>query len=261
MTTDGTAVQPTGQTSTAEPVPPVGVVPVVAGTIPEPPKATEPTPEEILNQKIADAVSRALAIETENSRRAIQSAKDKAMAEVTAAQRRAKMSESTLETMRSRLQTADPEVAKEMELAELRAQVQGRMTLEQEETLAKQQEAFYNDFSASQLQFVTDMDIDPTDKRVDWGKDALTPLEAKKRLEASVAKIHKENVQTMRGLEKRLQDLEKQAKAVSVEANSVSTATSSGVAESDKSFLKQWNDGTLPATKENLAKAAKLLIS
>ena len=234
MTTDGTPVQQQGQASATEPVQPVAV-PVVSGTTQEPPKMVEPQPDEklavLVAQKVTEEVAKAVAQAKEFGRRELQSEQDRNKAEAARLERRAKLSEDTLGAVRTRLQTADPEVAKEMELEELRARERGRMTLEQEEALKRQQEEFFSDFYASQNQFVTDLGIDPKDARIDWGVDALTPMEAQKRIHASVAKIQRENIKAIEGsLDVKIKEAEARIKKDLgyTEANSVSTAASVG---------------------------------
>mgnify|MGYP001590950775 CR=1 FL=1 len=251
--TDDTVVQPGGQPSTVEPVP----LSTDTAVSVEPPKA--PSADEILNQKIAEAVAKAVTAETERARREIQSTKDKARAEVESAQRRAKLHEDTLGAVRSRLQTADPEVAKELELAELRAKDQARGTFEQEEAQRQAQDAFLSDFYAAQTQFVESLGIDPKDKRIDWAGDASSPLEALKRIQTSVAGIQKETIQTLRGLEKRLQDFDKQQKTANIEANSVTTAAPAGAAGSDAEFMKRFASGEIPLTAVNVKRCNEIL--
>lgn len=251
--TEPNMVQPSELVSpTVEPVPPAAVTP------------PEPSPEEILNQKISEAVAKAVAEatvkETERSKREIQSAKDKAMAEVAAAQRRARFAESTMDATRTRIKELDPDIAKEMELAEYRAKEQNRQAMEQQEQAAQYQADIVQQFHSQMNQLITGLGVDPIDKRIDWADDAPDLLTAQRRIQDSVVKIQKENIQTMQsGFEKRLKDLEEKAKQANIEVNSVDTTVSPGiVAGSDDEFLKKFGAGELPFTKANKERYDKI---
>ena len=223
-------------TEPASPVEPVSVKPVT------------PSPEESLNQKISEAVSKAIAIETEKSKRELQSVKDKGVAEVQAAQRRAKFAENTMERTRTHLQSLDPETAKEMELAELRAKEQSRLTLEQEDTLSRQQVEFHQQFQSNLTQFITGLGVDPVDKRIDWAGDAPNYLEAQRRVLDSVAKIQKENIKASEAsIDLKIKEAEKRIKkslGAEEDVNSVSTQGSSGVSSEgipiDMGAFRKW---------------------
>lgn len=191
MTQDNEVVQKT------EPVPTEGQV--SQGT--ESPAVVQPTPEEILNQKIADAVTKALAEGNEKSRqdremakREIQSAKDVALD----AQRRAKLAETALGAARTHLQSVDPDAGEKLELVELRAREQSRLAVEQEEQTTQQatqyQATIVQRFHDDMTQFVTGIGINPSDQRIDWATDAPDLLTRQKRILDSVTKVQKENV-------------------------------------------------------------------
>jgi len=228
------------------------------------------TPEISAEQKMATLiqteVAKAIALEMEKSKRELQSVKDKARAEVESAQRRARLAETTLGTARTKIGEQDPELAKELELQELRAREQGRMTLEQEEQLRQQQTAFAQKLNASLIAHLESLGIDPKDSRIDWASDATEYVQGRSRFDASVAKIIGADKQTMQteksSLEKRLSDLEAKVNQVSVEANSVNTTTSQGVvAGSDAEFIKKFGSGELPMNKENVGRYNKLVKS
>ncbi len=212
-----------------------------------------PSPEEILNQKIAEAVSKALVVETEKSRREIQSAKDKAMAEVQTAQRRARLAESTLGATREHIKTLDPEVAKEMELTELRAREQNRLTVEQEEAVKQQQEAYQQALHASLINHLSSLGIAPTDPRVNWGDATDDFLSGRQKFDASVASIIKENAKASEAsLDAKIKEAEKRIrKALGAEedVNSVSTQMSGGISgkgiPTDMNKFRDWI-GKLP---------------
>lgn len=210
----------------------------------------------MVEEKVAAEISKA----TEQARREIQSTKDKAKSEVDSAVKRAKLAERTMSAAQTHLQSIDPEIAKELELIQYRAEKQGIQTIEQEEATAQQQATFHSEFYNGLSQYVTTLGIDPKDERIDWGSDSGNYLEAQKRVLESVGKIQKANLETMEtGFNKRLKDLETKFGRVNVEVNSVDTAASSGVvAGSDAEFMKMWGAGSLPSTKENAERAKKI---
>ena len=237
-----------------------GAVPM-GTTSNEAPQPQEPLPEQkmeaMIQQKVADEIKKA----TEVARREIQSIKDKSKAEVESAVRRARLAENTLTATRAHLQTIDPEQAKEVELAELRAKEHGRQTMEQEEAMAREQMEFHQKFQSTLAQFITYLGVDPSDKRIDWADDAqYNYLERQRRVLDSVAKIQKENVQTTQSSwEKRLKALEAKEGQANIEANSVNTAVSQGAATGpDAEFLKKFGAGELPTSRANVDRYNKI---
>src|SRR3972149_1156028 len=217
--------------------------------------------EDKVRQMIADATAKAVQEAKDLGRRELQSQQDKNRAEVSRAERRAKLAESTLKATQDSLTQLDPDAAKDVELARLRAREQGLSGLEQEEAEAKAQQEFHQQFVEGLNQFITGLGVDPKDPRIDWAADAQNYLEAQRRVLTSVSTVQKEKVQTIQsGLEKRLADLEKKTKVeTNVEANSVSTTTSGGVVSiADKDFLAKFGNGDLPMSKENVDRYNKI---
>ncbi len=237
----------------AEQVPQEQVQPKPAETKP----AEQPLNEERIKQLVEEATAKAVAAAKEIGRRELQSQQERNKAEMARIARRAQTAESVLGAARARIQSADPEVAKEMELAELRAKEQSHSVQEQEEIAARQQAEFHSQFQSGLTQYAVTLGIDPKDNRIDWGDGAPNYLVAQQRVLDSLAKIQKENTQSAQSaLEKRLKDLETKVGKVTteenIEANSVETTTSPGVvAGSDAEFLKKWGSGDLPYTKAN----------
>ena len=225
------------------------------------PPALTPEMEAKVQQMIADATAKAVFEAKELGKRELQSQQDRNKTELARAQKRAQLAENVLGSARTHIQTLDPEIAKELELATYRAKEQGRTTMEQEENAAQQQAEFHQNFIGRQTKFITDLGLDPKDKRIDWGSDAKDYLDAMERIQGSVAKLQKENVQAIQsGLEARLKVLEAKVKAEETEANSVETSTSTGVvAGSDVDFMKKFATGDIPMTKANLARREKIL--
>mgnify|MGYP001560853871 CR=1 FL=1 len=255
MTTDNSIVQPEGQVLSEGQVPPKSA---------EPPKPAEPLTADAVRTMIEEATAKSVAQAKEIGRRELQSQQDRNREELARATRRAQSAESALGDARTRLQTVDPDAAKDVEIAELRAREQGRTTQEQEETLARQMTEIRQNFYAKQTQFITNLGIDSKDKRIDWAEDAPDLVTTMGRIHDSVAKIQKENVQAIQtSLGNRLKELEKRvgkvAEAENIEVNSVETTTSPGVvAGSDAEFVKKFGAAELPYTKENEERYVKL---
>lgn len=225
----------------------------------------EPTPltseqEAKVTQMIADATAKAVADAKDVGKRELQSSQDRNRAEVARAQQRARLAEGTLTASQAQLQSLDPEVAKEMELAQLRAEKMGRLTLDQEAALAQQQQVQGTALSESLQAHLTALGIDPNDKRIDWATDSANYVQGRSRFDTSIAQIIKEDKQTMQdGLEKRLKDLEAKMTQAGIEVNSVSTATPTGVvAGSDAEFVKKFGSGELPMDKANIDRYEKI---
>ncbi len=235
-----------------------------ATTTPTTQQPPVPSPEEKMTALIQQKVDEAITRSTELARREIQSVKDKSRAEVEAAIRRAQMAETTMTSARTHLQTVDPEAAKELELSTLRAKEASRTELEKEEEARKQHETYTKSLNDSLVSHLTELGIDPNDKRVDWARDAADFLQGRGRFDASVAKILKEEKQTIQSsFEKRLKELEtkvnKTVNETNAEANSVSTTASQGtVASSDIEFMKKFGSGDLEMTKENVTRYNKI---
>ena len=217
-----------------------------------------PTSEEVLRQTVAAAVTQALAAETEKSRREIQSLKDRSMAEIQAAQRRARVAEAQISATQNHLRTLDPDAAVQLELAQFRAEKAGRMGIEQEEQVKLQRQEFDTRFHGSLTSFAQSLGVDANDSRIDWAPDATANgdyLEAQKRVLDSVVKIQKANAANLTTsiaaeIEKKIR------KDLGVEeANSVSTATSGGASTgvpTDKAKFEQYVAGlSLAEYKKN----------
>ena len=228
------------------------------------PAGAQPLTAEQLQQLITQAVTRAVDEGKQLGRRELQSAQDRNKAEATRSRTRAETAEGALREARSRLETSDPDAARELELAELRARDQQRGVEEQEEQAKQVQEEFLKNFYTQLDQHITALGIDPKDKRIDWGDaDKMPPLEIQQRVLASTAEIQKQNQQVMQtGFEQRLKALEAKTSQANIEANSVSTEASGGAAASpDTEFLKQFGAGTIPMTKANVDRYNKIVQS
>ncbi len=220
---------------------------------------TPPNPEVAAALAEAKAIRAELAQLVEDSKRQIQSAKDRARAEVESAQKRARIAESTYTATRQELGNLDPDSMTKLELARYKAAEQARIQAEQEEGVRLQQEAFHTQFNSSLMELITDMGLDPKDKRIDWATDAANYLDAQKRVLKSAVKIQKENIKTLEAsIPQKLKEAEAKLRK-DLGLDSVDTTTSVGVAgSSDAKFLKDFGAGDLPMTKANFERYKKI---
>lgn len=233
MTQDAEVVQPD--------VVPEGTIP------PEPEVQPEPLTEAKIREIITDA--------TKEAKREIQSVKDKARAEVEAAQGRAGLAEDTLAGLEKE-GIVDSETT---ELNRLRARDKHYQTREAQAYQRQQMEVFAKNFRANMNQFITEMGVDPDDKRIDWGDDVRDYLSKQQRILASVGKIGKE---TKEGFEKRVkQEAEDKVARDRKEAgiDSVDTSASLGAGGSDAEFQRKFGAGELPYSKENVERSKKIM--
>lgn len=197
-----------------------------------PPK--ELSQDEKIAELVRQQVQAEIARQTELSKREIQSAKDKARKEVEEARRRAMSAEGVLTSTRTQLRESDPEIATNLELAELRARDAVRARQEQEETLQRQREEFNAQFRGNLENLADSLGIDKKDPGLDWGEDAPNYLEAMKRFNASAVAIRKaKDVKAEKEMEDRITaKLRKDLDIDKTEANSVSASMSSGISTS-----------------------------
>jgi len=167
----------------------------------EPPQP-QPLTEDVLKQRIDEAVGKALGEQTEKAKREIQSIKDKSRQEIETLVRRANVAETTLQGIVPEL---DEDTRNKLELQRLRGQAAQYQTKEQQEEAKRQYDEFHQTFETQMSEFITEAGIDPSDKRIDWAKDAKDAFEMQKRIHSSVTKIMKDNQKAAD--DKRSQDL------------------------------------------------------
>ena len=245
-----------GQALKEEPVPtPTGEV--EKGTVQPPAPLTPEALQEMIDKAVAKATEQA----KEMGRRELQRQQDRNKAALERESRRAGSAEGLIKSIRTRYQDENPELAKDLELEELRARDAARRSHEEEETIRQQQESFAQALQTSLVEHLKSLDIDPQDKRVDWAEDAKDYVTGRSRFDTSVAKIIKENQETMKkGFEDRLKALEDKINKSQEEANSVDTTIPKGaVAGPDAEFLRDFGSGKLPMSKENIARYEKIV--
>jgi hypothetical protein len=161
----------------------------------------QPLTQEAISKQIEDA----LAPIKEATKREIQSVKDKAKTEVDKAIRKAELAENTLNQARAKLRETNPEVVAELEAAELKETVRHYKSRDAEEQTQQQFAQFDQTFKTNVNQFVTELGLDPNDKRIDWGDDAKDYLDKQSRILKSVTAIQK--AETKKADEKRSQEV------------------------------------------------------
>lgn len=209
----------------------------------EPPKGdaqTQPLTEEVLNQRVDEAVAKALAAQTELAKREIQSIKDKSKLEVAQASKKANISAQTLSHVKGALKDADPDTLQALEIAELKSTVAGHQSLEQDEYLRQKAAEFDSKFQGSVTHHLNELGIDPNDKRIDWAEDASDYLEKRARIDASIRTIVKQNATDAEAaLDKKLkEELAKMRQELGLDSVDTGSAAGAGGA-SEEQRLKQ----------------------
>ena len=204
--------------------------------------STEETPEQeqpLTREQVQQLIAEQTEIAKEIGRREMQGIKDREVAE---AQRRARGAEGTLARVRSQYGNLDPEVRQTLETEELRARVGHYQSQEADDALYQQAMATVNVFEGNLAQFITDMGIDPNDKRINWGdRNSMNLAQRQDIVLKSVTKIHKENTKTAEG--KRSQDSKdmeaRLRKDLGLDSVDTSASASAGGEENEAQRLKK----------------------
>lgn len=229
--------------SKEEAVPPKGEIP------PQPLPLTEERLQQILTQE-----RQKFAEERERIKQSSRDALEYTRKEVDTALSRARFAEQTSADLTRDFGELNPEQA---ETIKTKAQLKAYQLRDVEETQAKQLAVSREVFFEGMAQSVTTLGIDPYDKRIDWAQDAPNPQVASQRILDSVARIQKEDGKKATDkLEQRLKDLETKSNK---EIDSVNTAATPPAVGSDAEFLDKFGRGEVPATKENIQRADKIL--
>jgi len=175
----------------------------LAGTVAPDAKASQDQP--LTQEAVSKLIEDAIAPVKEATKREIQSVKDKAKTEVEKAIRKAELAENTLNQARAKLRETNPEVVAELEAAELKETVRHYQSRDAEEQTQQQLAQFDQTFKTNVNQFVTELGLDPGDKRIDWGDDAKDYLDKQSRILKSVTAIQK--AETKKADEKRTQEV------------------------------------------------------
>ena len=233
----------------------------VEETIPEAElKEQPPAPltEERVQQLIVEATTKAVTEAKETGRRELQSEQEKNKA----ADRRARLAEQRVETYETSLSGVDEDTRNAIELARYREQEKYNQSESQRETQSEQDNAYYQRMNESVLIYLDNMGIPRDHKDLDWGQGSQDYIEARSRLDISVAKIMREEKNVTEGKREQLfKELETKLRG-ELNLDSVDIPPGGGSDnDSDAEFKKGIGDGTLPLNKTNMARAKKLGIA
>ena len=210
-----------------------GIVSTVGEAEAAPPQE-QPLTKEAVQQMIAEAA----ALAREQGRREMQGTKDREVAE---AQRRVQLAEERLGQVSTRFKEVDPDAAN---LADQSAELQYYRRQGAEEAQRQQIWATIKTFESNMSQFITDLGIDPNDKRIDWGDPNSQSLnERQSRILKSVGAIQKESVKTGKdSLKRELNEWKLQAEkdlGIHSHDTSISPGISKGI-PTDRKKLAEW---------------------
>jgi len=156
-------------------------------------------------------------------------------------------------------QDLDPEAKQALQNARVQGQLQYYQMAEVEQAQRNQRESFGKSFHDGMVQAITAMGLDPNSKEIDWAAD-IGPdyLEKQKRILSSVAKMQENKNKDLESrIEQRIKDETAQIrKDMGLDSVDTSEATSSGVG--DDKFIKDFSEGKVVMTKENLSRYNKI---
>lgn len=176
---------------TTENTPTTPVVPAETPVVPvEPSKVETPvTPPPAPKYLTLEEARQLLAEAKESGRREMQSEKDK---DVRDAIREANRLKQELANVNAGFGELDEDARTKMELARYRASDRTRQQFEAEEAQRRAVEQTVTQFKADLTEHATDLGINPTDTRLDWGVEGESLTIRNKKFLASVRKIEKE---------------------------------------------------------------------
>ncbi len=178
-------VQP-GQASTTEQVQTGETQKVETPKIETPP---QPLTEDRIKQLIAEATQKAIEEGKGLGKREMQSIKDREVAEVS---RKLRLTEMERDSLQSGLSEVDEETRTKVELSRYKMRDQFLQRQAQEETQKEALAKTYEDFSNNMFQYLSDIGVDPKDKRIEWGENSESLLVKQQRILSQAGKIQKE---------------------------------------------------------------------
>ena len=208
-----------------------------------------------IQQMLAQTSSEATKQAVEAGRRQLQSEQDRNIN----AERRARLAESRVDAYETSFKGLDEEAQKDIELARLREQEKYHQTTAQEDVTKQQEATYYQRMNEGVLSSLDALGIPRDDKRIDWGSGSQDYVEARSRLDASVAKIiSSDRKVTEDKMNEDFKTLESKLRK-DLNLDSVDTTAGGGSGDdSDAEFKKGIGDGSLPLNKENMARAKKM---
>ncbi len=211
-----------------------------------------------IQQMLAQTSSEATKQAVEAGRRQLQSEQDRNIN----AEKRAKLAQSTVNAYEASFSGLDEETRKDIELARLREQEKYNQTTAQEDATKQQEATYYQRMNEGVLSSLDALGIPRDDKRIDWGSGSQDYVEARSRLDASVAKIISSDRKVAEDkMNEDFKTLESKLRK-DLNLDSVDTTAGGGSGDdSDAEFKKGIGDGSLPLNKENMKRAKTLGIA
>lgn len=220
----------------------------------------QPLTEERVQQLIAEATTKALAQGEERGKRDMQGVKDR---EVATANRATRLAEQRATIAGESLSGLDEESRKDVELAQLRKERSIYADAEREDQAIKAQEKYAEQLISSINEHIKELGIEPEDKRLDWAPgEQINPVEGRRRLDASVAKILKE--EEGKRMTSFQEELKKDFAAMKAELRkdmgleSHDTGESAGGGDDDDKFYSAFASGNVEATAANLKRIEEI---
>jgi len=220
--------------------------------------------EEVQELSEPEKIQKAISEGVERALREVQSAKDKALREVQSGINRhpAPAVNNQFGYLQEELRDLDPDVAKDVELATLRAQARITSETQTANQRVSREENFKQEFMDSLISLAESAGIDPKDKTLDWAEDAGTDyLTRMKRFQASVVGTLRVKIDGAKGegaAAAGAAQIEERRKA-GLESHDTSHAGGNTAVLTDEAFLEAFSTGEAPMTKENKARAQALI--
>lgn len=183
-----------------------------------------------MQQLIGEATSKAREEGKKEGKSEMQGIKDR---EVADANKRTRAAQNEAASYKTSFGTLDEDTQKDVELARYREQDKYYQSSAQEEAQKQQEAAYYQRMNEGVLSYLEDLGIPKDDKRIDWGAGSQDYIEARKRLDTSVAKIVGSDRKAAEGkLNEGFKELESKLRK-DLNLDSVDTTTSSTTETSD----------------------------
>ena len=151
-------------------------------------EAVKPAETPISREEIAKLIADGVKDKSVEIERHFQSLSDK---RVSQAEYRAKQAEARHEAVMTSYKTLNPAMADKLRLADLDAKAKFDADLEAEKEERQVREAFTQSFTDGITEHIKNLEVDPTDKRIDWATDTNDYVLKQRRILASVSKISK----------------------------------------------------------------------
>ena len=201
--------------------------------------------------RMQQLIEQATSTAREEGKREMQGVKDREVAE---ANRRTRSAQNEAASYKTSFGTLDEDTQKDVELARYREQEKYYQSTAQEESQKQQEATYYQRMNEGVLGYLDDLGIPKDDKRIDWGAGSQDYIEARKRLDTSVAKIVGSDRKAAESkLEEGFKELESKLRK-DLNLDSVDKTTSSTTENSDD-FHSRVSDPNRKLTKKDMEDA------